>query len=92
MPLPGPSGPMPSCGPVARPPASATPAPVSGSPRRSGRSPRLAAQGLSNWQIAEQLFVSRHTVSYHLHKIYAKLGITSRADLRELDLDDGLSG
>jgi DNA-binding CsgD family transcriptional regulator len=36
--------------------------------------------------------VSRHTVSYHLHKIYAKLGITSRADLRELDLDDGLSG
>jgi DNA-binding NarL/FixJ family response regulator len=52
----------------------------------------LTAPGLSNRQIAEQLFVSRHTVSYHLHKIYAKLGITSRADLRELDLEDGLSG
>jgi ATP/maltotriose-dependent transcriptional regulator MalT len=51
---------------------------------------RLAAQGLTNRQIAEQLFVSRHTVGYHLHKLYAKLGITSRAELHLLDLgDDG---
>jgi DNA-binding CsgD family transcriptional regulator len=49
----------------------------------------LAAQGLSNQQIADQLFVSRHTVSYHLHKVYAKLGITSRAELGRLDLEDG---
>jgi ATP/maltotriose-dependent transcriptional regulator MalT len=49
---------------------------------------RLAGRGLSNREIAEQLFVSPHTVGYHLHKVYAKLGITSRADLRHLNLDD----
>jgi DNA-binding CsgD family transcriptional regulator len=48
----------------------------------------LAAQGLTNQQIAERLFLSRHTVSYHLHKVFTKLGITSRAGLRQLDLDD----
>ncbi len=51
----------------------------------------LAAQGLSNREIAAQLFVSRHTVSYHLHKVYAKLGIVSRAQLGQLDLDDDAS-
>jgi hypothetical protein len=37
---------------------------------------------------AERLFVSRHTVGYHLHKVYAQLGIASRAELGQLDLDD----
>jgi DNA-binding CsgD family transcriptional regulator len=50
---------------------------------------RLASQGLSNQEIAERLFVSRHTVGYHLHKVYAKLGIASRAHLRRLDLNGG---
>jgi DNA-binding CsgD family transcriptional regulator len=50
---------------------------------------RLAGQGLSNREIAERLFVSRHTVGYHLHKVYAKLGITSRAELGQLDEDNG---
>jgi DNA-binding CsgD family transcriptional regulator len=49
---------------------------------------RLASQGLSNQQIADQLFVSRHTVGYHLHKVYTKLDITSRAELRDVDLED----
>ena len=49
---------------------------------------RLAGQGLSNQQIADQLFVSRHTVGYHLHKVYTKLGITSRAELRDVNLED----
>jgi DNA-binding NarL/FixJ family response regulator len=48
----------------------------------------LATHGLSNQQIADQLCVSRHTVGYHLHKVYAKLGITSRAELAQLDLDN----
>jgi hypothetical protein len=38
--------------------------------------------------VAERLFVSRHTVGYHLHKVYAKLGITSRAQLHQLGVDD----
>jgi DNA-binding CsgD family transcriptional regulator len=52
---------------------------------------RLASNGLTNPQIADQLFLSRHTISYHLHKIFAKLRIASRAELRQLDLD-GLEG
>jgi DNA-binding CsgD family transcriptional regulator len=50
---------------------------------------RLAQQRLTNREIAARLFLSFHTVSYHLHQIYTKLGIASRADLRQLDLDDG---
>ncbi|MEV0401463.1 LuxR C-terminal-related transcriptional regulator [Actinoallomurus sp. NPDC050550] len=49
---------------------------------------RLAAQGLSNKDIAAQLFLSPRTVGYHLYKAYPKLGISSRADLAALDLSD----
>jgi DNA-binding CsgD family transcriptional regulator len=48
---------------------------------------RLAREGRTNREIAVQLFLSPHTVSYHLHKIYTKLGIASRAELRTVDFD-----
>ena len=41
----------------------------------------MAAGGLSNREIGQQLFISHRTVGYHLHRIFPKLGITSRSQL-----------
>ncbi|MFE3202366.1 helix-turn-helix transcriptional regulator [Embleya sp. NPDC059237] len=43
----------------------------------------LAAAGLTNRQIAEKLFLSPRTVSTHLYQAFPKLGVTSRAGLRD---------
>jgi DNA-binding CsgD family transcriptional regulator len=43
---------------------------------------RLAAEGLSNREIGQRLYISHRTVGYHLHRIFPKLGITSRGQLR----------
>jgi DNA-binding CsgD family transcriptional regulator len=47
---------------------------------------RLVAQGLSNREVAERLFVSPRTVEYHLSNAYQKLAVRSRGELAQLTL------
>ncbi|WP_439656680.1 LuxR C-terminal-related transcriptional regulator [Lentzea sp. HUAS TT2] len=44
---------------------------------------RMAADGLTNKEIGERLHLSHRTVSTHLHRIFPKLGVTARAELKQ---------
>jgi DNA-binding CsgD family transcriptional regulator/tetratricopeptide (TPR) repeat protein len=48
---------------------------------------RLVADGLTNREVADRLFVSPHTVNSHLRHVFAKLGINSRVELARLAHD-----
>jgi DNA-binding CsgD family transcriptional regulator len=65
-----------------------TPAPVVG-PGRDELTPQelqiaeLAASGLSNREIGQRLYLSHRTIGSHLYRVFPKLGVTNRAQLRD---------
>ncbi len=48
---------------------------------------KLVAQGLSNRQIGSRLYISRHTVAFHLRRIFSKLNIGSRVELTRIVME-----
>jgi len=67
-------------------------------PRTSGRLTererevlRLLAEGLSNQQIADRLFLSKRTVEHHVGNILAKVGVASRAEALAYAVRHGVS-
>jgi DNA-binding NarL/FixJ family response regulator len=59
---------------------------------REGEILRLVAEGRSNRDIAEHLFLSRHTVEAHIKNIYRKLAVTSRTQAAHVARQRGLVG
>jgi DNA-binding CsgD family transcriptional regulator len=47
----------------------------------------LVAAGLTNREAAERLFMSHHTVGFHLRSIFSKLGVSSRVELTRLAVE-----
>ncbi len=66
--------------------------PLPGLTEREAQVAHLASRRLTNRQIAGQLYVTTKTVEYHLGNIYAKLGITSRTQLRDRRSPDSPRG
>jgi HD-GYP domain-containing protein (c-di-GMP phosphodiesterase class II) len=51
---------------------------------------RLVAQGLSNREIAEQLYIARRTAEHHVQHVYAKIGVSNRASAALFAMEHGL--
>ena len=47
----------------------------------------LVAQGLTNRQVAERAFLSRHTVDFHLRQAFRKLNVSSRVELARIAIE-----
>ena len=64
--------------PASAAPGAASPPPENSLSERENEIMRLVADGLSNREIAEQLFLSRYTVESHVKRVYRKLAVSSR--------------
>ncbi len=53
---------------------------------------RLVADGCSNPQIAQRLYISRRTAEHHVQHIYTKIGVSSRAAAALFALEHDLLG
>jgi DNA-binding CsgD family transcriptional regulator/tetratricopeptide (TPR) repeat protein len=53
---------------------------------------RLVAQGATNHEVAERIYISPHTVNSHLRHVFAKLGIRSRVELARMTAERGTPG
>jgi DNA-binding NarL/FixJ family response regulator len=51
---------------------------------------RLVARGMSNREVAGQLFISRRTAEHHVQNIYAKIGSSTRAAAAMFAMEHGL--
>ena len=60
-------------------------------PDASWRWPRLLADGLTNAQIAERLFIARKTAAVHVSNILAKLGMRSRTEIAAWAIRTGVA-
>jgi len=49
----------------------------------------LVSRGLSNQEVADQKYVSVHTVAFHLRQVFRKLGISSRVELARITVENG---
>ena len=64
--------------PASAAPGAASPPPENSLSERANELLQLVASGLSNREIAEQLFLSRYTVESHVKRVYRKLAVSSR--------------
>jgi DNA-binding CsgD family transcriptional regulator/tetratricopeptide (TPR) repeat protein len=71
-----------ACGLRTVPAGSGPRTPASVLSKQEDRVARLVAQGMTNGEVARELYVSTKTVEFHLSNIFTKLGITSRRQLR----------
>ena len=73
-----------------------TPEPAAPEPYPAGLSARevevlrLVAQGMTNAEVAEKLFISSRTVNWHLGSIYRKLGLGSRTEATRFAVEHDL--
>jgi DNA-binding NarL/FixJ family response regulator len=51
----------------------------------------FVVQGMTNREVAAQMFLSPRTIDYHLRSVFTKLGITSRTELAKLRADTPIS-